>query len=259
MNWPANILKVLRGWARGGADLLLPELCAACAGADVSAEGLCEACNVALLSMVSIPYCPRCGGSLGPNVPVHQEGCASCPATLPRFVRVIRLGPYVAPLVSIIRELKYRRQETMRRRLGRLLGLAVAARSDGESFDLVTPVPMHWRRRLARGYDHARSLAAAVAAELKLPAGDELVRTRNTPPQTHLSRSVRIENVRGAFAARGAAAIAGANILLVDDVCTTGATASEAAKALLDSGALRVTLAVVAKSEPPRAYAQGAT
>jgi len=252
---PIALVRGLGSLAWGAADLVWPESCAACGSAEPCVEGLCEACNVRLLSLVVLPYCPRCGSTLGPNVPVHDEGCAGCPSTLPRFVRTVRLGPYAAPLDGVVRELKYRRRETMRRRLGRLLAGAVASQMPDESFDLALPVPMHWLRRFGRGYDHAGVLARAVSRELGVPLGRELIRVRNTPPQVNLPRSRRIENVRGAFAVSKPRAIAGASILLIDDVTTTGATANEAARVLLKVGALRVTLAVVAKSEPPTAYA----
>jgi len=150
----------------------------------------------------------------------------------------------------------------MRRRLGEMLGQTVSAGISGDDdeggFDLVMPVAMHWRRRLVRGWDHARTLARAAARKLGLPVGNELHRVRNTPPQVHLPRSRRIENVRGAFSVtpRGAKALDGAHILLVDDVTTTGATANEAARTLLRAGAARVVLAVIAKSEPPTAYTE---
>lgn len=246
----------LRSCLGGAVDLLLPRTCAACAAADVAADGLCEKCNLHLLSLVSLPYCPRCGATVGPYIPVREDGCAGCPDTQFRFVRVIRLGPYADPLRGVIRGLKYRRDESMRRRLGRLLARAVETGADFPPIDLVVPVPMHWRRRFARGYDHARVLAGAVARELRIPLGDELVRLRHTVAQYHLPRSRRIENVRGAFGVTSRAGVQAAHILLIDDVTTTGATANEAARTLRSAGASRVTLAVVAKSEPPTAYTQ---
>ncbi|MDP6543606.1 MAG: ComF family protein [Phycisphaerae bacterium] len=241
-------------------DLVLPRACAACESPDVSAGRLCESCNIRLLSLVSLSYCPRCGTTVGPHIPVGDDGCPGCPSTLPRFARVFRLGPYTNPLRSIIRELKYRRRDTMRRRLGDMLGHLVAGETgdDETAPQLVIPVAMHWRRRIVRGWDHARALGRAVAGELRLPLGNELVRLRNTPPQVHLPRSRRIANMRGAFAVRNAKSLVGASILLVDDVTTTGATANEAARVLLQAGVARVTLAVVAKGEPPTAYAQHA-
>jgi len=205
--------------------------------------------------MVALRYCRRCGATIGPNIPLREDGCSACPTTLPRFATVVRLGPYAAPLRGIVGELKYRRREQMLRRLGELLGEAIIARDDVEAPELIMPVPMHWRRRLSRGYDHARALARRLARCLDLPVGGELIRVRHTPPQVTLSRSRRIEMVRGAFALRSRAPIEGAHVLLVDDVTTTGATANEAARTLLGGKASRVTLAVVAKAEPPTAYA----
>jgi len=252
--WHKAIRKACSELTGGLIDLALPAVCAACGTDDVAAEGLCTACNVKLLSLVSLPYCPRCGATIGPGIPIYQEGCSACPNPLPRFARVARLGPYADPLRAVVRELKYRRRNWLHHRLGRMLGKTVEA-SSLENLDLVMPVPMHWRRRLARSCDHARVLAGAVAKELNLPLGDELIRVRHTPPQVNLPRTRRIENVRGAFEVRRAAGLSGANVLLIDDVTTTGATADEAARTLLKAGISKVVLAVVAKTEPPTAYA----
>ena len=245
--------------AGGTADLLLPTVCLTCDAAAATGQGLCDDCNVKLLSLVAAPYCPRCGSSLGPGIPVREEGCWSCPTPLGRFVRVVRLGAYSGPLKAAVRSLKKRRSRAVGRRLGDLLARAVLTACPDETFDMAVPVPAHWVRRFGRNGDHARQFARMVARPLHLPIGDELIRARHTPPQTHLSRTQRIDNVRGAFAVRRSASVAGANVLLIDDVTTTDATASEAAKTLLAAGALRVTLAVIAK--PPRAvaYAHPAT
>jgi ComF family protein len=241
----------------GVADLLLPEVCAACGADHVTVEGLCQPCNLELLSLVALPACPLCGSTLGPNIPGRPERCGGCPDTLPRFHRAFRLGPYAGCLRLAIRGLKYHRYERLRGRLTALLAERIRAGWDGEPFDAVVPVPMHWRRRISRGFDHAWSIADCLARELGVPLGDDLVRIRNTPPQVHLPRTRRLENVHGAFAVRSAATVQGANLLLVDDVTTTGATADEAARTLLAAGAHRVALAVLAKSEPPTAYAHG--
>ena len=252
----ATVTAALTAGARSLVDLALPPACAGCGTPDGLEGKLCGQCNLALLSLVSMSYCPRCGATLGPHVPAKDDGCSACPTPLPRFRRVVRLGPYAPPLRTAARDLKYRRRETMRRRLGRMLAESVAARCSDRPLEVVMPVPMHWRRRLGRGCDHARLLARTVSRRLGLPVGRELIRVRNTPPQGHLPRTRRIENVRGAFSITAARGIAGAHVLLVDDVTTTGATANEAARAMLNAGAGAVTLAVLAKAEPPLAYAQ---
>jgi len=253
---PSRIAAAARACLGGLGDLLLPAVCAACGADQPAAEGLCEACSRELLSLAALPYCPRCGTTLGPNIPADADGCQACPDPLPRFASVCRIGPYAGPLRHLVRELKYRRRHAARGHLTALLAERVKAACDGAPADVVVPVPMHWLRRLWRGFDHAGAIAAGLAGALRLPVGHELVRVRNTPPQVHLPRSRRLANVRGAFAVRSRAAVRGAAVLLVDDVTTVGATANEAARALLDAGADRVTLAVLAKSEAPTAYGE---
>jgi ComF family protein len=246
------------GRAAGAAvrDLLLPCPCGGCGAAVPAAEGLCEACERALLERVALPYCPRCANTLGPNVPARPDGCADCPTPLPPWRSIVRLGPYGGPLKRCIHSLKFHRDTSLLVRLGGML--AEACRRDiedeGDGIDLVQAVPSHWLRRLARGSDPAGQIAAALARRLKRPRGDELMRIRNTPPQVHLSRLARQQNVLGAFAARKGHDLDGAAVLLVDDVTTTGATLCEAAKTCLRCGARTVRAAVVAKAERPRAY-----
>jgi ComF family protein len=252
--WLSRLGGAARYCAGSVADIVLPPACAACGAAEVAANALCEPCGRALLSLVASPYCPRCGASLGPGVPERQDGCPACPIPMFRFGQVIRLGSYSQPLRAMIRGLKYRREDAPGRRLAGLVAQAVAARCSWPPLDVVIPVPMYWTRRLARGANHARQLARRIARDLELPLGGELVRVRNTPPQVHLPRTRRMENIRGAFAVRSPKVLAGAHVLVVDDVTTTGATANEAARVLLAAGVSAVTLAVLAKAEPPVAY-----
>ena len=255
----AGMIRAARLGLGGLADLLMPNVCAGCSASGITAGQLCDSCNVELLSLVSRTYCPRCGSTLGPNISAREGGCWICPNPLPRFAGVTRLGPYSGPLRQAIRGMKYRRSDALRARLGAMLAEAVSARSadeDAPAFDLVMPVPMHWRRRVVRGCDHARMLGRAVARELGVPLGNELIRVRHTPQQVGLSRTQRLDNVRRAFAVGRTACVEGAAVLLVDDVTTTGATADEAARTLLRSRASRVWLAVLAKADPPRAYAE---
>lgn len=273
----------LRNFGRSAADLVLPEVCLACQGAVVDSQGLCTECLQKLLGLVSLPYCVRCGanggisgggpargpGKVSPAIDpavaagrrpqAEPEGCPNCPAVLPRFARMVRLGPYDGPLKGLVRAFKYRRQEALCVYLGAMLASAVRGQCPQETFDVVLVAPAHWRRRLWRGYDQARSLAGVIAKDLKLPLGHELVRVRHTPPQAHLPRTRRLQNIRGAFGVLSPEGVRGARVLLVDDVTTTGATADEATRTLLDAGASRVVLAVIAKAQSPLAYAHAQT
>lgn len=120
--------------------------------------------------------------------------------------------------------------------------------------DIVIPVPLHRTRRRERGFDQAALLARAVAREAGVRAGlRALERCRDTPRQVGLSRPERRRNVRGAFAARCAVP---PSVWLVDDVATTGATLSEAARALRRAGAHRVVGICVAHTPPGRSDAR---
>jgi ComF family protein len=117
----------------------------------------------------------------------------------------------------------------------------------GLGADLVIPIPLHWRRRLSRGYNQSAILAEHVARRLDRPCQETwLRRTRNTPQQTTQTEASRWDNVRGAFSAKPRPGLKGRRVLLIDDVLTTGSTCSEAARALRLAGAARVVVAVLA-------------
>ncbi len=234
--------------------LIWPDQCIGCGSHEPTQQGFCEACSHRLLALAALEYCPRCGGSLGAGLAPEQGGCPRCPEVAFRFQRVIRVGPFAEPLRSAVHRMKYGRTGQGYRQLGGLLAESAAAYFAAGGPDLVVPVPMHWLRRLKRGWNHSTELADLVARRLGTVMTEELVRVRNTPPQARLPVSRRAANVRGAFAARHPRELEGATVLLVDDVMTTGATANEAARTLRRAGAERVVVAVLARAEPPAAY-----
>ncbi|MDY7009915.1 MAG: ComF family protein [Planctomycetota bacterium] len=236
--------------------LLWPDACAGCGCGDDVREGFCVSCIRELLSLAAMNYCPRCGATVGPGLRADEDGCHACPPVMPRFKQLVRISPYAAALRRAIISMKYRRRSNTAVHVGKLLAEAVSARCDVASIDVALAVPMHWLRRLRRGWNHSTVLAEGVADRLGLPVGDELIRIRNTLPQVRLPASRRRANVSGAFAVTRPKNLQGAHVLLIDDVLTTGATANEASRTLLAAGAERVTVAVLAKSEPPTAYAQ---
>jgi ComF family protein len=144
---------------------------------------------------------------------------------------------FEGPLRDTIHRYKYREEHA---RAASLAGLLLdGARLDPARYDLIAHVPLHARRRRQRGYDQSQLLARAVARALNVPAAEGLLRSVRTRPQVGLGYQERQENVRGAFAWSGAS-LAGARVLLLDDVITTGATMRAAASPLLEAGASRV-------------------
>jgi ComF family protein len=165
-------------------------------------------------------------------------------------------APFSGPVRAALHDLKYAGE----RRLASTLGLAVARRwrRAGEGANLVVPVPVHAERERRRGYDQAALIAAVAAADLGLPCVRALERGRATTAQFELGREDRAANVAGAFRLRApspasrragapTATVAGAWVLLVDDVVTTGSTLAACAVALEEAGALGVSAITVAR------------
>ena len=112
--------------------------------------------------------------------------------------------------------------------------------------DEITFVPIHWRRKFTREFNHAELLAKFIAAKINKPIKDYLKKTKNTPQQSLLSRRKRLSNVRNSFEIKGNPE--GKRLLLVDDVATTLATLNEASKVLRKAGAKKVIALVLARA-----------
>jgi ComF family protein len=163
-------------------------------------------------------------------------------------------------LRQLILQLKFRRRERLGRRLGARLAHAWEKLGgfNGSESPLIMPVPLFHLRERERGFNQARLLAEGLKRGIeKLPGGMEvriqsglLVRTRATLPQAGLKFQARKENVRGAFAVVKPQHVEGRQIVLVDDVMTTGATLSACAGALKKRGAARVCALAMARATP---------
>ena len=234
--------------ARGLRDLVFPPVCMTCQSIiDKPDEHFCSTCMV---SLTNDPHttCPRCSSSVGAFAEV-SKGCPHCRDERFHFTASIRLGPYVGVLREAVLQMKARSGEMLAECLGRLWAIHVEKRLGAIGADIVMPIPLHWWRKWLRGFNQSEALAEAIAARLKLPCESRLLRRiRNTPHQMGLGAVERRENMRGAFRAYAAAELKGKTVLLVDDVLTTGSTASEAARALRDVGAVNVVVAYLAHS-----------
>jgi len=194
--------------------------------------------------------CLGCGNALAGSEPLHL--CLSCRSRLgdpivdPLDHPRMALWAYQPPIDAVIRALKFRRLDYLGRHLAAELAGAFGP-ALGE-IDLVVPIPLHWRRRLSRGFDQAERIARPLADRLDLPFARALSRRRATRAQTRLGRPERLANLRGAFAVPRPEVVAGRRVLLVDDVATTGATLSAAAEALAGAGTRAVASLVAART-----------
>ena len=168
-----------------------------------------------------------------------------CRTGLRGFDSAYCFGSYEGTLRELIHLYKYGRIQTLSRPLADLLAAALPL---DERFDAVTPVPLHWRKQWQRGFNQSELLARDIARRRGIPVVRALRRARSTQTQAGLSNTERRKNVAAAFQCRTAArTLAGARVLLIDDVMTTGSTAAACARALKQASVARVVLLTVAR------------
>ena len=206
------------------------------------AGGTCSICGERLLS----PYA---------FLTEAEARCGLCRRLEPPFVKAVAYGSYEGGLRELIHILKYGQVRPAANVLGRMLSEVITGLETafGPDTVVVVPVPLHARRLRQRGFNHSELI---VRAALKLrSAGDRLMlnckileRSRDTQSQTGLTRHQRRENIRGAFFVAKPEEVKAREVLLVDDVFTTGTTVSECARVLLRAGASKVWVATVART-----------
>lgn len=220
------------------AELLFPTRCVACGR--YAGKFLCSSCT-ARLPYIRGPVCLGCGK---PTL-YEVEECEECRGRARRLDLCRALALYEEPLRTVIHRMKYGGVWRLARPLGFMAATTLAPYL-GTGNPCITHVPMHPRRKRFRGYDQAELLARAVAEALGLSHRTLLIRTRLTPTQASSDLSRRRENVRGAF--RVAEGVRPPReVVLVDDVMTSGYTLSECAAALRKAGTRSVVACVVAR------------
>jgi len=206
-----------------------------------------------MLRILFPPKCILCARILTKE---ETDLCHDCRKSTEPFPGAKTNIPFVAHWTSLwyykddvrgsIHRFKFGNRRHYAETYGRLLGLRLSDSSYAEA-DLITWVPVSALRKLRRGYDQSRLLADALGKELRLPVIRVLKKIRHTPPQSVLGHAPqRRANVLNAYKIVNPDRVAGKCILLLDDVVTTGATASECARVLLTAGAKEVNLATVA-------------
>jgi ComF family protein len=159
---------------------------------------------------------------------------------------VYSYGSYEGKLRDLIHVFKYGGVRPLARPFGRLLALALPCEA---GFDLIVPMPLHWFKQWQRGFNQADLLALEIGRKWNTPVKKVIRRQRVTAPQAGLTNAKRRANVQRAFRMAGSRRLDGLRVLLVDDVVTTGATASACARVLKRAGASQVALLALARTD----------
>ncbi|MGE5550160.1 MAG: ComF family protein [Bacteroidota bacterium] len=233
---------------RGLTELVFPPLerCAVCdRDALRPTLALCRDC-LRRLPFLAPPLCSRCGRLL--RLCAARDGaCRECARERFFFSRARAVCLYEGAARAYLHEVKFHRSLPLARALAGVLAAYVREQGGFQSYEAILPVPLHARREAERGFNQAAVLAGAVGAVLHRPVVMEAAaRIRQTETQSRLDRERRRENVKAAFSIVDPGAVTGRRVLLIDDILTTGYTASECARALLRAGAVEVGVLTLA-------------
>ena len=242
MSWTA-----IFGATRPAGDLLFPQHCTCCQTPCL--DWLCEPCTEAFSAIAASPRCGVCALPLA----AVDSPCSRCSGRPRRLIATVAsLGTHAEPLRDLIHRLKYRRQWPLAGPLVRHLSAQVTVETLLQECDALIPVPLHWRRRMARGYNQSELLARELSRTTTVRVINALERTRHTPQQSALgSATQRLRNVKNAFRLRrGALSADVQRVVLVDDVFTTGATLRAAARAIRRGSAARIDAIVLSIADP---------
>lgn len=215
---------------------------------------LCKKCLGGFKPVIP-PLCTRCG------VPFESGGntghvCGSCIKNPPSFDMARAAGRYEGVLNLLIQRFKYKGKTGLSEPLSMLLFACLKNHWLPDTINMIAPVPLHARRMRKRGFNQAALLLNHLSAarvedlfggQVRIMR-DLLQRTRNTMPQTGLARDQRKKNIKKAFCLKPGIDVQGKQIVIVDDVMTTGATVSECAVTLLNAGAKGVDVLTLARA-----------
>ena len=196
----------------------------------------CHACHA------SLPRQPRCL-HCGLPTPYVIESCGRCLKKPPPWDSLVCIGAYAFPYDKLLHRFKYQGHYWLAPALAKLLATEIESPAP-----LLLPVPMHWKRRLWRGFNHSSVLAAELARQLKVQSEPNVLkRIRATRQQQGLDRQSRLSNLKQAFSIEGKLP---PHIALVDDVVTTGATVAQLCRLLRQHGVERIDVYCLCRTPP---------
>ncbi len=239
---------MLRSLLSGFHDLVYPPICIQCRSSliiDRPYSGLCPEC-VRRIPLNGPPFCVKCSRHMTGAYPAPL--CRTCRDHSPAFDFAFGACQYTPALRGLLHQFKFHQKTYLRHALARrMLNFIESHNLDIGQFDAVIPIPLAPARLRERGYNQSLLLAERIACHFDKPLWHKtLLKGRMTPPQSGLGRKERFTNVRGAFRINPSKGFSGANILIIDDLLTTGATAAAAAHTVKTAGAGTVAVLTLA-------------
>ncbi|MBI3316330.1 MAG: ComF family protein [Candidatus Omnitrophica bacterium] len=225
-----------------GASLIFPATCELCERP--ARAGVCASCRQAI-RLIEPPFCPSCGRTLhDPDAAL----CAHCREETFHFDRAYACTWYEGPAKELLHTYKFNGRKFLKNYFAALLEDFMRLHLDPARFDGVLAVPIDREKKSDRGFNQSGFLSQAVARTFGMNERSSwLLRTQAGTPQARLTKARRRTNVHGSFHAAEDSRLAGAKLLLIDDILTTGHTASECARVLKTAGAAAVTTLAVAR------------
>jgi ComF family protein len=237
------------GLFKGLKDLIYPNYCLVCKNKLPTGDRqqlICLGCWDKVEQNLP-PFCANCGRHLDSQA-IEKNTCPSCFRLDFYFDRAFSPCTYTGAVKKLIHEFKYSGKDYLGKPLGKLMHTFIRNyQLPIEHLDFLVPIPLHKSRQREREFNQAEILSQEIAQEFnKKILADVLIRVKPTKTQTKLTSQERCQNVKESFLVTKPDLIKDMNLLLIDDVLTTGATSSEAAKCLKEAGAKKVLLLTLA-------------
>ncbi len=222
-------------------DVIFPPRCLGCAEIlpNLHLQTFCVSCREKI-RFITGSHCPICGIAFFDS-PAPDHFCGNCLEKKPSFGLARAVACYETLILDAIHQFKYGRDISTGSALAVFMAEFDFPDFNFTDYSIIIPVPLHIERLRERGFNQALILAKAIGKKYSIPVNFSLLkRTKSTLTQTGLDKSQREKNIRGAFTVTDKAQAKGKNIILIDDVYTTGATLNQCAKTLIKAGAGKV-------------------